>query len=475
MASAAAASSCSSTTQLITIATLNCYLIPKLLVNQANKTCERQDARALAIGEWLGKRKITVAGLQEVWGSHCFEMERGAAAGTIAAGSSPRSSRPKPNYSFLHKSLGSTVLDTLNVYAWKRTGGLQLVHDESEMRLLATGKQTYANSISKSGKGITCGLWEVLGPAEESNNAHKYVLLINTHLDHVNVADSQRKQIAELSDFIQRVAVELFGEPMISGGSGQSSTASPATATSSSSSASSRATIMQPRHDAAATTAPSRTPLDPGRTAVFVVGDFNIDGGTESEPAADRRARLTDECRRVAQKIRGHLGDQGASKSTFFDRLKDRILYPNPESGPWAMAEYFEKVDFVAEQEALYTELKTALEGGCCGSSASTCSASSSSRTASEGSSRRLLSVRDLQKLATGGGQHTYSRETNGLAEYQSRRLDYIFAVDAIAIRGSSSRSYELLRCEVDKVEMATQERGKEFSDHWGLVAEVRI
>ncbi|CAD7965034.1 unnamed protein product [Amoebophrya sp. A120] len=537
-----------------TLATLNCYLIPKLLVNKANKTCANQEDRAKKIGRWISTTPVDLCGLQEVWGSDCYAMEESANNGkntnlkisntsTSTSTSGPRATSTgqlqhdqndpifftKNKYSFLYKSWRSTFLDTLKVYFLEKTGGLQVVFDtekfDLEERYLR--KKTYRNSISRSNKGIVACLFKskkncfdrhdglVVPEAGTSTSTatdhstphekNKYVLLFNTHLDHVNLQNSQSKQLQELADFVRETVSEILfcsSTPAGQQGVGVSSERSR-----------------------------NGFNINPESLAIFILGDFNIDGGVaeEVEQKQTRKQRLVTESRHLAKRIREYISSASrttSSTSSTWGNWLDSFLYPNPEdNGPIAMARYFESVG-EDEQERLYGELCRIPLPHRGRGKVSTSSSSSTTPTPTSGT---ILGGTADETSAASSGLRDLHREfcmtknqstsTNDLLcntfgpsaensyvpeEYSTRRLDYLFAVDslelwvpsccdrtdaedvaaeeakvvksegAIAAR-TSKRTIQFLKSQVRALNVVKQEYGHEFSDHWGLQAEVVI
>ncbi|CAD7928394.1 unnamed protein product [Amoebophrya sp. A25] len=519
----------SASTFSFTLATLNCYLIPEKLVTRPNASCRDQGQRAAKIGRFL--QRTSLSGLQEVWGSQCRTMELGAVDcqseyyshsregnnapdETKYVNDSP-ASRQSADLRFFYQSLGFTVLDTLKLNAIQKTGGLQLVHDSERLEMLAYGKRTFSTSISKSKKGMLCALFRckpsMTDHGENEDAKHKYVLLLNLHLDHANVRDSQRKQLHEVQGYLRDIAEAIFSKR---GGETKSSTCSTTnTFTMSGSCKATAATSFQKscplkylsgRDDV--------LPLDAGCVAAFVTGDFNIDGGSALEGVKERDERLLQFNLSEAAKIRKRNNrrargrrdgqddaDNNVDKDTSVEGASTRWSCRRRNSS-YATSPGDERRTGTAAQEEL-GQARDDADGSDVEASSNVIN--QSSRVSSEqslamleylmkapASEQRDLyqamiealggkeNVMDLAKEYN-GGRETYSSEANPLAMYQTRRLDYLFALRTLpgATSSTPSRSikstlHPLLTPTCTSVEVVCSDV---LSDHWPVKAHITI
>jgi len=202
----------------VSVLTFNCYLLPRLFANRHNASCDGQQKRAKGTAQLMHDRKVDIACLQEVWGSHSWNLEDGL----------------RDKFGILYPSWGSTFLDSWRNY-WLQRGGLQLLWREQpdivnvdsscsnddltnseavgakqSLRLLDSTKHTYQTSISMSRKGCLGCLFKILATEHECGNnvseteppTGDYLMVFQTHLDYLNFKDSQVKQLYELRDFI---------------------------------------------------------------------------------------------------------------------------------------------------------------------------------------------------------------------------------------------------------------------------------
>jgi hypothetical protein len=102
----------------VTLFALNCYLIPGLLVNSDNATCNNQDKRAAKIGKLASNYDLVV--LQEVWGSRVDLLQ--------APLINTHQIAPE-NTSWNIFGFGASILDSVRFYL-KRNGGLYFANSK---------------------------------------------------------------------------------------------------------------------------------------------------------------------------------------------------------------------------------------------------------------------------------------------------------------------------------------------------------
>ena len=110
------------------------------------------------------------------------------------------------------------LVDTLN-FRWEQTGGLYDFSNPS-MTCQYRNKHTFTASRSKSKKGVEATLWDVpqwrsnckgtINKKENSNSEenHKRLLVFNTHLDPWH-PKNRRKQIEEILDFMEETLLSI--------------------------------------------------------------------------------------------------------------------------------------------------------------------------------------------------------------------------------------------------------------------------
>jgi len=103
---------CSPSRTVISLFSLNCYLLPGLFVNENNSTCVNQDIRATKIGQLAVLHDILT--FQEVWGSNTDKIQASIAASHTIL--------PECTSTSLF-GIGASFFDTAKFY-WNQNGGL---------------------------------------------------------------------------------------------------------------------------------------------------------------------------------------------------------------------------------------------------------------------------------------------------------------------------------------------------------------
>ena len=148
------------------------------------------------------------------------------------------------------------MVDTFNFY-WQSTGGLYDVSDPS-MACLYRSKHTFSVSRSKSKKGVEATLWSIPKWDKHGGKLKTQLLVFNTHLDPWH-EENRRKQILEIMDFMQDTLQSIEREAMASRAVVDENAAR---------------SICEENEE-------TNNIHDWSRTAVLVLGDFNIKAGSE--------------------------------------------------------------------------------------------------------------------------------------------------------------------------------------------------
>lgn len=380
--------------QSLRIASINCYLIPKLFVGKTSRTCEFQERRSKNIGHFL-RAQHDVVGLQEVWGSNSHNIQ--TCANCVLANRQKISVEQR--IGFLYQSWGSTVLDVFQGFV-RRFGGLQVAYDNQKLDLVQSNRHTFTTSISMSKKGVVSCLFKVkqdacsgenveaiendtintpkasasldiVGDTSCKQEGNLYVLLFNTHLDPVNFNDSQRKQLAEVREFIEQTV----------------------------------------------TTSVTNLGIACKDLVVLCTGDFNIDGNRHPDLSTLSTLEWTTPVDTIS-----------SNPNLACLNEKSLDLYRQ----------------FNAEQPDLALDMRKALFD-----------------------CRDLCCELALNENVSGKCmESTYEYGRNSLCMYDSRRLDYILAIDRVD-------NLEFRKVVCKKFQVMKQARGEELSDHWPVVAEL--
>ena len=202
-------------TPLVTLTSMNAFLIPSLFVNADNDTCSRQTERAKGIGAWLASRIPDVVCLQEMWGSNGWAVQAPLAKVGVS---------PIPWCG----SFGFTTLDSITQYAGGR-GGLWVATRDAKLpkpsphagarrgamsgddatarwRVVGTKWHTFSFSNTKSRKGavlVHLRLANAGGTdAAAAAGGSPSLLVVNTHVDPTNANDAIRRQCGEVVSFV---------------------------------------------------------------------------------------------------------------------------------------------------------------------------------------------------------------------------------------------------------------------------------
>lgn len=507
----------------LTVATLNCYLIPKYVVGKANTTCQHQDRRARGVGEFV-RHQTDLCALQEVWGSCTDFIHDGAngvearrslvarlapsladffggkkadaagvqlagdhhhqqggmsfeekmSSGTVysggdasgrtvvgGGGGAAKMSLPTSRAAGLQEVVsggsadggnncfsrslssfraaaekrvgfaygstwGPTILDIFRVHLWHRTGGLDVAFDESKLTILKSVKHTFTESITRSKKGVMGALFRVNGgPTGEP----VYALVFNLHLDHINIQDNQVRQLREVKAFMEKTVDEVLRTPSFPG---------------------------EDQSDRS---------ISPQNLIVLCFGDFNIDGNkhpeiTGQQQEIDLSSAPSSGQRPLSGKVESFdEPDRDWVKTT--GALPPRSKNPNAQNLEPLHQELYAR--FLTEQPRLATIMRKTLFG------ARDLHAEAAVGSTSSPELTYVFDGVEEEKASTGEGEKARSSAGNSLCMFDSRRLDFILAIDQMGDRGP----FRKIVCECAQV--IKQPRGEELSDHWPVQAVIRF